>query len=183
MALNNFTLADGYQYFVPHFHTDARLLPKTIQSQTAFCDFSHHKSPSSRGQSKHESKPHKHRQRQTHLSTVIRRRESTLEAVHRGASRWKRGDGHEESSGRRSRLAVLGPLVLTADLVLLLGCEVVLDVEGLADLIRRLALDHVGDRLATNVEEGLDVEVVGGLCIMVSALFVDADYRTECVPR
>ena len=64
----------------------------------------------------------------------------------------------------RWRLAVLGPLVLAADLVLLLGSEVVLDVEGLSDLVGGLALDHDGNGLAADVEEGLDVKVVGGLC-------------------
>lgn len=39
---------------------------------------------------------------------------------------------------------VLGPLVLLADLSLLLGREVVLDVEEAANLLGRLALDHVG---------------------------------------
>lgn len=47
--------------------------------------------------------------------------------------------------------SLLSPLVLTTDLVFLLGSEVVLDVEGLADLLGRLALDHVGDGLAANV--------------------------------
>ena len=61
------------------------------------------------------------------------------------------------------RLAILGPLVLATNLLLLLGGEIVLDVEGLADLVGGLALDHVGNRLAADVEEGLDVEVVGGL--------------------
>ena len=60
-------------------------------------------------------------------------------------------------------LPVLGPLVLATDLLLLFGGEVVGDVEGLADFLGRLALDHVGDSLATNVKEGLDVKVVGGL--------------------
>jgi hypothetical protein len=64
------------------------------------------------------------------------------------------------------RLAVLGPLVLAADLLLLLGGEVVLDVESLTDLIGRLALDHVRDGLAADIEESLDVEVVGGLQIV-----------------
>jgi hypothetical protein len=58
---------------------------------------------------------------------------------------------------------LLSPFVLTADLLLLLRCEVVLDVECLTDLFRRLALDHVGDGLAANVEKSLDVEEVGSL--------------------
>jgi hypothetical protein len=58
---------------------------------------------------------------------------------------------------------LLSPLVLAADLVLLLWCEVVLNVECLADLLGALSLDHVGHGLATNVEKGLDVEVVGSL--------------------
>lgn len=76
------------------------------------------------------------------------------------------GDRKERCSGGDGsgdqRLAVLGPLVLAADLILLLRCEVVLDVEGLADLLGRLALDHVGDSLAANVEKRLNVHVVGG---------------------
>jgi len=64
-------------------------------------------------------------------------------------------------SCKHTHLAVLGPFILAADLVLFLRCEVVLDVEGLADFLGRLALDHVGDGLATDVKESLDVEVVG----------------------
>ena len=51
---------------------------------------------------------------------------------------------------------------ITEQTHLLLGGEVVHDVEELADLLRCLALDHVGDGLAANIKEGLDVEVVGG---------------------
>lgn len=65
---------------------------------------------------------------------------------------------------------ILGPLVLAADLLLLLGCEVVGDVEGLSDLFWRLALDHVGDSLATNIEKGLDIEVVGSLRQTISTV-------------
>ncbi len=61
------------------------------------------------------------------------------------------------------RLSVLGPLVLAANLLLLLRGEVVGNVERLADLLGRLALDHVGDGLAADIEKWLDVEVVGGL--------------------
>jgi hypothetical protein len=71
--------------------------------------------------------------------------------------------GTHREGRQRHRLTVLGPLVLAANLLLLLGGEVVLDVESLTDLIGRLALDHVGDGLAADVKEGLDVEVVSGL--------------------
>lgn len=60
-------------------------------------------------------------------------------------------------------ILLLGPLVLASDLLLLLGGEVVLDVESLADLLGGLSLDHVGYGLAADVEQGLDVEVVGSL--------------------
>jgi hypothetical protein len=44
-----------------------------------------------------------------------------------------------------------GTHVLLLDLCLLLGRKVVDDVEELADLLGRLALDHVRDRLASDV--------------------------------
>ena len=58
---------------------------------------------------------------------------------------------------------LLGPFILAADLVLLFRCEVVLDVEGLADFLWRLPLDHVGHGLAADIEERLDIQVVGCL--------------------
>jgi hypothetical protein len=58
---------------------------------------------------------------------------------------------------------LLSPLILTANLVFLLRSEVILNVECLADLLGGLALDHVGDGLAADIEKGLDIEVVGGL--------------------
>ena len=63
----------------------------------------------------------------------------------------------------KKHLAILGPLILPSDLLLLLGGEIVGDVERLSDLLGRLALDHVGDGLASDVKEGLDVEIVRGL--------------------
>lgn len=68
-----------------------------------------------------------------------------------------------EGKRGESRLTVFSPLVLAADLLLLLGGEVVLDVERLADLVGRLALDHVRDGLAADIQESLNVEVVGRL--------------------
>lgn len=49
-------------------------------------------------------------------------------------------------------LAILGPLVLATDLILLFRGEVVLNVEGFTDLLGGLALDHVGNGLASNVK-------------------------------
>lgn len=63
---------------------------------------------------------------------------------------------------------LLSPLVLTTDLILLLGREVVLDVEGFTDLLWGLALDHVGDGLAADIEESFDVEIVGSLRRMIN---------------
>jgi len=60
------------------------------------------------------------------------------------------------------RLTVLSPLILTADLVLLLGGEVVLNVEGLADLLGGLSLDHIGDGFAADIKESFDIEIVCG---------------------
>jgi len=60
---------------------------------------------------------------------------------------------------------LFSPLVLTTDLVFFLLGEVVLNVEGLADLLGRLAFDHVGHGLAADVEKRFDVEVVGSLII------------------
>ncbi len=67
-------------------------------------------------------------------------------------------------AGDRIVYLLLGPLVLTANLILLLGREIVLDIEGFADLFGGLALDHVGDGLAADVEESLDIEIVRSLC-------------------
>ncbi len=60
-------------------------------------------------------------------------------------------------------LAVLGPLVFATNLLLLLRGEVVGNVEGLADLLGRLALDHVCNSFAANIKKGLDIEIVGSL--------------------
>ena len=43
-------------------------------------------------------------------------------------------------------------------LLLFAGSEVILDVESLPNLLRSLALDHVGHRLAGHVQEALHLE-------------------------
>ena len=68
--------------------------------------------------------------------------------------------------GFRKRLflnLLLRPLVLATDLIFLFGRKVILDVEGLANLFRGFALDHVGDGLAADVKECFDVKVIGSL--------------------
>jgi hypothetical protein len=59
--------------------------------------------------------------------------------------------------------SLFGPFVLSADLVLFLRGKVVLDVERLTNLFGGLALKHVGDSLASDIEQRLDVKVVGCL--------------------
>ena len=60
--------------------------------------------------------------------------------------------------------SLFGPLILATNLIFLFRREVVLDVEGLADLFGGFALDHIGDSLAADVKESFDVKVVGRLC-------------------
>ena len=45
-------------------------------------------------------------------------------------------------------------------MLLLARSEVILDVECLPDLLGCLPLDHVGHRLASDVQQALDVQVV-----------------------
>lgn len=66
---------------------------------------------------------------------------------------------------RSSHSSVLGPFILATNLLLLLGRKVILDIECLANLLRRLALDHVGHSLAANVKQRLDIEVIGSLFV------------------
>jgi len=67
--------------------------------------------------------------------------------------------------GKRLFSAILGPLILATDLILLLGSEVICDIESLSNLLRRLPLDHICNGFASNVEEWLDIEIVRRLDI------------------
>jgi len=62
------------------------------------------------------------------------------------------------------------PLVLSSDFFLLLGSEVVLDVEGLSDLLWRLALNHVCHSLTGQIQQVLDVQVVGSLIMTYDSI-------------
>jgi len=70
-------------------------------------------------------------------------------------------------------LTILSPLVLPANLLLFFWGEIIGDVEGLPDLLRRLALNHVCDGLATDIKKRLDVKIIGGL----------RQVRTRCAER
>merc|ERR1719464_2004021 len=59
-----------------------------------------------------------------------------------------------------SGLAVLGPFVLGAHGLLLLGAEVVLDVEPLPNLFGRLSLDHRRHFGARQIQQRLNVHVI-----------------------
>lgn len=50
------------------------------------------------------------------------------------------------------RHLLLCPFILATNLILLLGCKIVLDIEGLTNLLRRLALDHIRNGLAANIK-------------------------------
>ena len=67
------------------------------------------------------------------------------------------------SAKREMSFLLLGPFVLTTDLVFFFRGEVILDIEGLPNLLRRLAFDHIGYSLAPDVKKRLDVKIVGSL--------------------
>nr|GMD85594.1 hypothetical protein Iba_chr14aCG25870 [Ipomoea batatas] len=51
------------------------------------------------------------------------------------------------------------PSILPSDLFLLLGCEVIFDVECFADLLWCLPLDHISNSLTGKIQQALDVEI------------------------
>jgi hypothetical protein len=90
----------------------------------------------------------------------------------------KNNDSRSTYSHSDYDLSVLSPFVLTTDLLLLLGGEVVGNVESLADLLRRLALDHVGHSLAADIEKRLDIKEIGCLGFWLAANSNDGDIRS-----
>ena len=58
-------------------------------------------------------------------------------------------------------LLLLAPLILLPHLLFLCTGEVILDVEGLPNLLGSLALDHVGNSFAGHIQQTLDVQVIG----------------------
>jgi hypothetical protein len=58
------------------------------------------------------------------------------------------------------RLSFLAPFIFLSDLFFFFWGEIVLNVEGLADFFGSLSFNHVGNGLAGEVQERLDVQVV-----------------------
>jgi len=71
--------------------------------------------------------------------------------------------------------AVLGPFILLLDLGLLLRGEIIDDVEKFADFLGLFPLDHVSNALAPNIQERLDIEVVGSQDNLKEHLLIHAD--------
>lgn len=75
---------------------------------------------------------------------------------------WEAFKLFKENIAIESCLFLLAPSVFLANLFFFSWSEVVLDVKGLADLIGSLPLDHVGDRLARDIEQTTNVQIVCG---------------------
>ncbi len=60
----------------------------------------------------------------------------------------------------RKKDLLKGPLILPSYFLFLLWCEVILDVEGFANLLRGLALDHISHGLACQIQQVLNVQVI-----------------------
>jgi len=73
----------------------------------------------------------------------------------------------------RENSAVFSPLILASNLVLFFRSEIILDVKRFADLLRRLALDHVGDCFASDVEKSFDIQIVGSKDYLKEHLLID----------
>ncbi len=60
----------------------------------------------------------------------------------------------------RKKDLLKGPLILPSYFLFLLWCEVILNVEGFANLLRGLALDHISHGLACQIQQVLNVQVI-----------------------
>ena len=74
----------------------------------------------------------------------------------------------------RSRLKIVGPLVLFSHYSFLLGGEVANNVQILTDLLDSLVLNEAGNAGRAQVEEGRNVEVVGGEGQVIQSVVIGA---------
>ena len=79
--------------------------------------------------------------------------------------------------------SLLAPGILALHFLLLLRREVVLDVKPYADLLGRLALNLVRNRLAGQVKQRLDVQVVRRQDQVEERLVINLRFRSRCVGR
>jgi len=68
-----------------------------------------------------------------------------------------------ETAGVIARRSLECPAVFNPDLILLIFTKVIDDVECLANLLWRLSSDHVSDCFASEIKQGLNVEIIGSL--------------------
>ena len=66
-------------------------------------------------------------------------------------------NNHHQTGSCVRHSALLAPHIRSDDFLLLLGCEVVLDVEAGANLLRRLAVDLTSDGLALRASRYMEL--------------------------
>ena len=67
---------------------------------------------------------------------------------------------YEKINGNKnSSLLPLTPFVLLADLFLLTGSEVILNVKCLPDLLGSLPFDHIGNSLVGDIQQALEYKM------------------------
>lgn len=76
-------------------------------------------------------------------------------------------------------LLLFAPGVFLADLFFFSRCEIVLDVESLADFIWSFSFDHVCDCLARDVQQASDVQVVCGQDELEECALIDLEKRKK----
>ena len=58
-------------------------------------------------------------------------------------------------------LLLFAPFVLLANLLFFSRGKIILDVECLTNFLRSFAFDHVGNSLASNIQQALNVQIIG----------------------
>lgn len=72
-------------------------------------------------------------------------------------------------------LGFLTPLILLPNLRFLLGTKIIRNIERLANFLRCLPLDHTGHGSACQIQEWLDIHVVGGQNQLKEKYLFDGD--------
>lgn len=80
-----------------------------------------------------------------------------------------------EHAGKPRQLTILAPLILATYLLFLFGRKIIYNVKCLADFLRALAFDHIGDSLTGQIQQRLNVQVVGSENEFKKCALVDLD--------